>query len=136
MCKSSNGSYTTVKSPRPSSDLFMSGSTLKGCRTMFRRLMVSDVAANSLVAWSSGTSACKRKSALIGDGFDGDPPTVKSERRLDNSKKNQGAQRKRVRVRAREGNFEDFERNLLSTVAFPDIYSERWYGPAVGDVDN
>ncbi|XP_073118014.1 uncharacterized protein [Elaeis guineensis] len=45
------------------------------------------VAVNPLVVWSPGTSACKRKSALIGGGSGGDPLTVKSERRPGNSEK-------------------------------------------------
>ena len=77
------------------------------------------VAANPLVAWSLGTSACKRKSALTGDGSGGDPPTVKSERRLGNSEK-----KAKNSTREREGEQACvFFFHASSTVAFPDIYS-------------
>ena len=49
--------------------------------------VLENVAANPPVAWSPGTSACIRKSILTGGGSGGDPPTVKSERRLGNSEK-------------------------------------------------
>ena len=50
-------------------------------------ITVISVAVNPLVAWSPGMNTCKGKSTLAGDASGGDPPTVKSERRLGNSEK-------------------------------------------------
>ena len=89
---------------------------------------IDGVAANPLIVWSSRTSACKRKSALIGGGSDGDPPTVKSEKRLGNSeKKTRSSMREGKRER---GQTQEFRRDL-ALLPSPIYIVERGVAPSL-----
>ena len=82
-----------------------------------------------------GVAHLQGKSSLTGDASGGDPPTVKSERRLGNSKK-LGAQWGRARERARELKSLKALQRAYQDCCLILFYSRMRYGPAINGADN
>ena len=76
-----------------------------------------------------GNERLQKKSALTRGDSDGDPPTVKSERRLGNSRK-ESRSSARESERAREEEFRGFERNLFQHCCLPHFIVERGMMPS------